>query len=245
MHAFINKNQMIKQIIPAIQLLCFLSSCSVIQKTAKQELTDGYYTQKSNTSKQQVYVDIVDETVRIYPVTRTNNVLKVDTAQLYQLYLPIINTKNNVQFSLSKKSFDVDFLTIPLKYRFAEKQVNPQLNANINGAVYFGYRTDRYAIRYKLNPLQVSERKNTHIGYSIGIFSGLGNTFMSPTNTNNLLQQEYDGMVWSKGIAGIFGVNSFTIGLSVGFDNLLDQNRMIWIYENKPWIGLVFGLNIN
>ena len=39
--------------------------------------------------------------------------------------------------------------------------------------------------------------------------------------------------------------NNITAGLALGFDNLLDKNKKIWIYENKYWIGLTFGLNLN
>ncbi|MCE3294485.1 MAG: hypothetical protein K0R65_199 [Crocinitomicaceae bacterium] len=233
----------IRSFLPVVIL--FSGSCSVIQKTAKQELTDGVYQQKMDKKKETVYVNVLNENIRIYRVIKTADGLKVDTARISQMYSDILKTKEGIEFSLSKKSFDVDFLTIPLKYRTAQKSVAPQLNANFNGAVYLGYRTDRYVINYQSNPLHISERKMTHLGYSVGIFTGLGNTFMSPTNTNNALQQEYDAMVWNKGIAAIFGVNSFSLGFSVGFDNLLDQNRDTWIYESKPWLGLIFGLNLN
>ena len=236
---------MIKKITTLFLCLFLLNSCSVMKKTAKKELIDDYYTQKTNKEKQQVYADIIDDTVRIYATKQIKNVLKVDTTQTPKVFLPLQNNKDNLGFLLSKTSLDIDFLTIPLKYRFSKKNVQPQLNTNLNGALYLGYRTDRYFITYKSNPLQKSERKTTHIGYSVGIFSGFGNTLMSPTNTNDKLLQEYDGLIWSKGIAAIFGVNSFTVGLSIGYDNLMDRNKNIWIYENEPWLGLAFGLNLN
>ncbi len=236
---------MLKKTTALLLFLFLLNSCSVMQKTAKKDLIDDFYTQKTNKEKQKVYADIIDDTLHIYATKLTKNVLKVDTTQAPKVFLPVGKNKDNLEFSLSKTSFDIDFLTIPLKYRFSKKNVQPQLNTNLNGAVYLGYRTDRYFINYKLNPLQKSERKTTHIGYSVGIFSGLGNTLMSPTNTNDKLLQEYDGLVWSKGIAAIFGVNSFTVGLSIGYDNLMDHNRNVWIYENQPWLGLAFGLNLN
>jgi hypothetical protein len=68
---------------------------------------------------------------------------------------------------------------------------------------------------------------------------------MNPSVTNSLVAIEYDGVVWSKGVAGIIGLNSFTTGLALGWDHLLDPNRKYWIYKDKPWIGFVFGLNIN
>lgn len=226
-------------------LLLLLNSCKVVLKTAKQGLTDGYYTQTENNTVKKVYVDIVEDTIKIYHTVPQSNKPIVDTTQPYRSCLPTLQTSSDIFFSLYKKSFDIDFLTIPLKYRFATGSVQPQLNTNLNGAVYIGYRTDQYTTLYKLNPLRVSKRQITHFGYSIGFFTGLGNTFMSPTNTNNKLTQEYDGLVWNKGIAAMFGINNFTVGISLGFDRLLDDNRDIWIYDNKPWIGLAFGFNLN
>lgn len=191
-----------------------------------------------------VYVDVADENIHIHPAIYKGHSIIIDTSQDFKVYLPV-QKKLNDKVSLSKASFDIDFLTIPLKLRFAQQSVPPQLNANINGAVFMGYRTDRYTLSYRNNPLLISERKTTHFGYSTGFFTGIGNTLMSPTNSNNMLTQEYDAIAWSKGIAGILAINNFTLGLSVGFDNLLDKNGKLWIYESKPWIGLAFGLNLN
>ncbi len=192
-----------------------------------------------------MYVHILEEAIYLYPTVKQNRVCIIDTTRPSEVYLPNLQTGKKNDFKLSQTSFDVDFFTIPLKLRLAEKDVPPQLNANINGAVYVGYRRDSYKINYRTNPLKMNIRKTDHFGYSLGFFTGFGNTFMSPTNTNNVLQQEYDGIVWGKGIAGIIGINNFTIGLTLGFDNLLDKNKSIWIYENRPWFGLAFGLNLN
>ncbi|MCC7524791.1 MAG: hypothetical protein IT250_08210 [Chitinophagaceae bacterium] len=236
---------MLNRLLFVLGMVTLVSSCSILQKSAKQQLADGFYREKSQTISQSVYVDVTNDSIRIYPTRRTNTKAEVNRFENSRLYLLQRNDSAHTRFLLLKSSFDIDFLTIPLKLRIAEKEVPPQLNANLNGAVYFGYRTDIYKISYELNPLNESVRNTNHLGYSIGIFTGLGNTFMSPTNTNSIIQQEYDGIVWTKGIAAIIGVNNFTVGLSVGFDNLLDRNNRIWIYESKPWIGLAFGLNLN
>ena len=68
---------------------------------------------------------------------------------------------------------------------------------------------------------------------------------MNPWVTNNRIAIEYDGVVWTKGVTGIIGLNNFTTGLAVGWDHLLDRNMAYWIYQGKPWIGFVFGLNLN
>ena len=142
---------MLKKTTALLLFLFLLNSCSVMQKTAKKDLIDDFYTQKTNKEKQKVYADIIDDTLHIYATKLTKNVLKVDTTQAPKVFLPVGKNKDNLEFLLSKTSFDIDFLTIPLKYRFSKKNVQPQLNTNLNGAVYLGYRTDRYFINYKLN----------------------------------------------------------------------------------------------
>lgn len=236
---------MTKQLIFIWAVSIALSSCSVVQKTAKKGLSDGFYTQRIDHKKQVVYIDIEDEAIHIYPSKLVNKIRIIDTIEVNVFSPKEIKGSFKPTTSFSKPSFDVDFLTIPLKFRPTQSDVPSQLNTNLNGAIYFGLRHDRYVLDYVGNPLGRLDQNINHFGFSFGAFTGLGNTFMSPTNTNYILQQEYDGIVWCKGVAGILAVNNFTIGLSLGLDHLLDNNRAIWIYQNKPWLGLAFGLNLN
>jgi len=96
-----------------------------------------------------------------------------------------------------------------------------------------------------LNPPDIYQRQINHFGFSGGLFLGLGNTALNPSTTDNNISIEYDGLVLQKGIAGIVAVNKLTIGVSLGFDKLLDKNSKTWIYQNKPWFGLMLGLNLN
>ena len=227
-------------------ILCVtLMSCSMVQKTGEKGFDDGFYTQKVKGNKQVVYMDNDDDTLYICPTRIVNENTIIDTLQVYQVFPVEIDADFVPTTSLIKPTFDLDFLTIPLKFRLPQGNVTSQLNTNLNGAVYFGFRQDRYVINYETNPFGKSERDINHLGFSFGVFTGLGNTFMSPTNTDNVLQQEYDGIIWNKGIAGILAVNRFSIGLSLGIDHLLDKNHTIWIYQKKPWLGLAFGLNLN
>lgn len=234
-----------KRLFTILTFVLLLSSCSILQTSPKQELTDGFYLKKIRNERQQVYIDVMDDSIQIYPTTSHNKTIAIDTLKPFELYSSEFKTKVDLDFTLYRNSLDIDFLTIPSKFRFAENEVPPQLNSELNGVIYIGFRRDHYRIEYQKNPLKKYERRTIHFGYSVGLFTGFGNTFMSPTNTNDILQQEYDGIVWSKGLAGIIGVNNLSIGIAIGFDNLLDENKNIWIYENKPWIGLGFGLNLN
>lgn len=120
-----------------------------------------------------------------------------------------------------------------------------QFNTNLNGAVYLGYRTDIYGIDYRRSPLGTYEQRLNHFGFSGGLFTGLGGTALNPWVSFPAIDQEYDGFIWSKGVAGIVGFNNITAGLALGWDHLLDPNRKVWIYQSKPWLGLAFGLNLN
>src|SRR6476660_8825281 len=93
-------------ILPAL-LFLLLHGCKVVQKTAKQGLTDGYYTKIENKKSEKVYLDIVEDTIRIYNTRNNNKELTVDTTQTYRSYLPTLQTSSDIYFSLYKKSFDV------------------------------------------------------------------------------------------------------------------------------------------
>ena len=75
--------------------------------------------------------------------------------------------------------------------------------------------------------------------------AGIGSTAMNPWVTLDRIPIEYEGVTWAKGLAAIAGLNNFTAGLALGWDHLLDKNNRLWIYQGKPWVGFVFGLNLN
>src|SRR5690606_7377043 len=54
---------------------------------------------------------------------------------------------------IRQKSLDLDFLTIHVKLRPAKKDIPSQLNSDITGALYVGYRIDSYSIKNGLNIL--------------------------------------------------------------------------------------------
>lgn len=226
-------------------IIAAFQSCTLVKNSAKQELSDGYYTKITTTGNSKVYIDVTEETIAIYPTQKHASFRTIDTTLPTLTYSSISDVMGTYDFVLSKNSLDVDFITMPLKYRWAQQAMPPQLNANLNGAFYLGFRNDRYKINYIANPIRKAERYINHFGYSVGVFTGIGNTAMNAATTGNSMLQDYDGIVWSKGIAAIVGVNFFTIGLALGFDNLMDHNRTIWLYESKPWVGVAVGLNLN
>lgn len=233
------------RIIYYLFLLLFISSCNIISKSPKIGFQEGFYTQETDNIEEEVYVQIDEDTLCIYSTTTQNGERVIDISKDCLTYENERDSAFKKITSFSKNTFDIDFLTIPLKYRPSQKGVPAQLNTNLSGALYFGVRTDRYSVSYTANPLNRSDRSINHYGFSFGALTGFGATAMTPTTTNDHISIEYDGIVWIKGLAGIIAVNRFTLGFSAGFDNLLDSNKKYWVYENKPWFGLAFGLNLN
>ncbi len=227
---------MLKSILYSLISLGLLSGCATLQNNAKYDLAEGRYVLKLKNKKFDCYVENNADSLVIYNIkSKISTVIPLKM----NVYLP-------VNHRLVKPSFDIDILTTLFKIRPQIDNVLPtQLNTNFNGNIYVGYRTDVYQISYHKNPIDKFRRQINHFGFSGGFFMGLGSTAMTPSTTNNILVSEYDGVALQKGIAGIMAVNKLTIGLSIGFDTLLDKNRDSWIYQNKPWFGLMLGLNLN
>jgi len=222
-----------------------ITSCKTVNFVNKGEFEDGIYTQKSRDKKEPVFVDLVENTIRIYHVELIGKEYLLDTLSICHFYDEEIKGKVKEELVFSKYSWDLDFLTIPIKTRPSSGEIPPQINTYLNGSLYTGIRKDKFKISYDENILGISQRTISHRAFSFGAFMGFGNSFIGPSTTDNLLQQEYEGIIWSKGVAGIFGVNKFTLGLALGWDYLLDKNRHYWIYQSRPYLGLAFGLNLN
>ncbi|UOQ54400.1 hypothetical protein [Hymenobacter cellulosivorans] len=78
------------------------------------------------------------------------------------------------------------------------------------------------------------------------MFTGLGSTAVSA----DVLRQtgtgvEYEGFVVHAGAATIYDARIFNLGLAVGFDQLLGPDGSQWLYQRKPWFGVLFGLDLN
>jgi hypothetical protein len=147
----------------------------------------------------------------------------------------------NYDLLLRQRQIDLDIFTIPFKIRPSVKNFPPQLNPNFSAALYLGRRHNYYKYRNTKN--EGAKLFTRGIGY--GIFAGVGAVTMNPYVTNRTIDYEYDGMVVNTGGALIYDAKKFNLGLAVGTDILLDKNRKSWLYQKKPWLGILFGIDLN
>jgi hypothetical protein len=225
------------------------SACTSLRDSSKYEFQSAkYYTSLIPGTENKVYLNVAEDTIEVFPVKTVGDREEVETE-------PVEVLTENVhvhEASYGKgshyfynPSFDLDIITIPLKYRFATQSVPRQLTTNFNGVAYLGFRNDIFRVRYKRNPLNEMERSTRHFGTSIGGFAGISSEPVNPWVTRDIVQIEYDGVVFSTGLAWIAGINNLTAGIAIGFDFLQDPNRQHWVYQGKPWLGLAFGINLN
>lgn len=210
-------------------LIMLLCSCGAVSSITNDKLTGDW---KLNGNK--VVVNDLGSEVEIYTS---------DSCLLIQEKITTEIKPHN--FSLSDQSLDIDFIYMPLKFRPKTSQVQAQLNTNLNGQLYVGWRIDKVKFEYNRlvkNDWYLDRKK---FAFSSGIILGGGSTFISPTTTLQNYSGEYDGLVCTWGIATIFAYNNLTFGGTIAFDYLTNEHSNIWIYHGKPYIGLVIGLNIN
>ena len=207
-----------------------LSSCAGLKNNPKNQLVDGVYwyrSEDSNYRKTRVYV-------------HEDSIVVAD----YRKPADIININSSGSQLFVKRTFDVDVMTVPFRFRPSTLNVPRQLTTDFNGNVYIGYRLDRFERSSKMTPFGTNQHF-THRGITAGVFGGVASSSITPTTTNNMLSDEYDGFVLTRGLALMIGLNSLTVGIGIGWDYLTDRDKEIWVYQNKPWYGLTVGLNLN
>ncbi|MFY7840468.1 MAG: hypothetical protein ACOVP7_09335 [Lacibacter sp.] len=224
------------------------TGCSVLQKSSLQDIPEGRYLlphnpaennakdslQQKHTDK--IYLYLENDSIFYLPYNNHNS---APAKLIYPL------SDQQTKLVLFKPSFDFDIFTTPFKFRPAITGIPQQLNTNFNGSFYFGYRMDRYTLKKRqLYPGVVRENFNK-TGIGIGAFVGAGSVFINPKFMNNAIDYEYDAFAIDYGAAALFGFRNFSTGLSLGFDLLTDKNRKHWVYQNKLWIGIFIGLNLN
>ena len=233
-------------ILSVLILISTLSGCKSIKDSPKFKFGDGIYTSKVNGKKQSVYIENTNDSIVVYALAKGWQRLSLKSSSIPKRTFPQKTSSETIRANkYQQNSFDIDILTIPIKFRPSVSSFPRQLNNSLNGTVYLGYRNDTYSLSYDKNPIGILSQKITHYGISAGIITGIGTTAMNPYVTNNQISIEYDGFVWSKGLAIIMGVDKFTFGIIGALDHLIDKNRTYWLYQGKPYLGLAVGLNLN
>lgn len=185
------------------------------------------------------------------PDLLTQKIYVVDGGDSLQLVLPATDERRQVtrstyqSWTFQRSEIDVDVFTLPFKIRPSQGNLPPQLNSNFNAAVYLGRRIDLYKYHWEQVTPTFAVRKLRSRGLGYGLFAGIGSVAINDYVTRQPVGVEYEGVVLNAGIATIYDARIFNVGVAVGVDQLTDRNSRGWIYQQKPWFGVLFGLNLN
>ncbi|MNY23850.1 hypothetical protein D3C86_1575330 [compost metagenome] len=95
------------------------------------------------------------------------------------------------------------------------------------------------------NPIKKTMGKTLN-SYSIntGLLLNLGATDLSNTGNAPGLETNRKSATFSYGGFVLFGINNINFGYALGWDKVLGSGGSYWIYQNKPWQGIVISLDI-
>jgi len=83
--------------------------------------------------------------------------------------------------------------------------------------------------------------RTRQFSYAPSVFFGPTTVALKNGNTNNLIGKDRTILGLNAGAMMVFGVSRFDVGLAAGFDWGLGKPSKNWIYQGKPWFGLVVG----
>jgi hypothetical protein len=226
-------------------LMIFLTSgCLTVKTVTRHDFDSGFYMQnKEGEEQHKIYADVTDDSLTVYPVITEEGKDIPDISNPKSVKISEIKQGNPFyNNSFINKSVDIDLSTVLMKLRPPQKNVPTQLSYNVNAALYFGLRKDFYKLIPYKSPLKKETSFVRQFGFDAGLFAGIGITPMNPWVTEGKVPIEYDGIIFQKGFACFVTIDRMSFGLSLGFDNLLDSNKANWVYNQKPYIGLMIGI---
>jgi hypothetical protein len=226
-------------------LFLLTSGCVSLGKLARHDFDSGFYKLKVIGARpSDVYAEVAGDSVIVYPVSYAGKKKIPDMASSTGARISRIKPDSYFyRSSFINNSFDIDLTSILFKSRHSMDDVPNQFSADLDIALYMGIRKDFYKIISPVSPIHEEKSYIRQIGFDIGIFAGIGSSPVNPTVTNNKISQEYDAMIFQKGFAGFISINKMSFGLALGFDNLLDKSKSSWIYNQKPYLGLIISVS--
>ncbi|MFC4096739.1 hypothetical protein [Euzebyella saccharophila] len=156
--------------------------------------------------------------------------------------------ENRQKVYLNFSEITLSGLTIPLKYRFRDKNdlLKEQFNASFNANVFIGYTF--YGRRSFFYRKDVGNKSN-NFKVTAGTFVGASTIKLNNSNTNLANEPIMEDTEITEGLASYgFGVNfsfnKLNFGVFTGWDKSVGENADKWNYNNRAWLGLAIGYSL-
>lgn len=99
---------------------------------------------------------------------------------------------------------------------------------------------------YTLGYAKITHESINHYYLTIGPFAGLTSADLNGNTVTNvsLLAKDQSNLAISYGLSTMLGRNNFGFSFSFGFDASMGKSSYLWIYQNKPWVGVGVSTNL-
>jgi hypothetical protein len=202
-------------------------------------------------------INFVDDTTKAIVLTGR---LSITDTEPYGSVFPILQDsvnkipiKRNIYrsgyFRYTEIHFVVQALTIPFKYNFKiNDSILSNATADFNIGVAFGLKftenTYRKFYNFQNKTYSPINDYTTNWSFTPGIFIAPTVVEVDSALTGGKVTMDRNVIGLTTGAFFVVGYNSFNLGLSLGFDKTFGSGPSAWIYNGKPWIGLVFAVDV-
>lgn len=181
-----------------------------------------------------VNLDVKDNKVYIYPFRYNNNYFAEKFFAENDVYLEL---KERLNYSFNYSSFQVGFVTIPVKWYMTSRIGN--IETNVNAMISGGYKFGKSHVAKLPHEEKARQYQST---WSINVLVGISK--LSFDDNNTIKDASIKGNV--AAISGGFSIGAhyqdFTFLAAIGMD-FSTSNRKSWEFNSTPWLGFGFGYN--
>jgi len=144
---------------------------------------------------------------------------------------------DNIIAKIPFHAFTWGVSVIPYRIRFEQNNIPISSDSKIDFSFMYGFTT---------GIAKINHERITHYYFTTSVFTGATSaTLKKETVTQpNQLSNDQNNVAIAYGLNLMGGRNNFGVSLSFGFDIAMGKNSSIWVYQNKPWIGLGFSSNL-
>jgi len=156
----------------------------------------------------------------------------IDREQMYYYRL-----ENRQSIKIKFNHFSFKAITVPLKVRFGQNDVEFSTDANLGVFGGYSWGISKFTRKEGIGNKE-TEHKNT-----LGILLGTEQLEFDFVDENRQTIEEKSALI-STGVGFVHSYQNFTAGLTGGFDFALGENKNNWNYHARPWLGLAIGYSI-
>lgn len=137
-------------------------------------------------------------------------------------------------------------INVPAKWRPPTDTLKATGETDLTFGLGGGYKFTKYKFR---NIYSCQDRKYvSHIVrktvYMWGLFAAPIGVDLEAENTGGEFKEKRTALGTSFGIYGALEVGPVSLGAAVGFDHPFIEGARHWVYDTKPWLGLIIGLGL-